>query len=849
MKTVKNELIQAIPVVGLDNKTGRQVDPEQEAYKNIINESFRMKKVFGHEGFAPSFSYKMLKEDGKIKTFLNVINDEAIKGKVMHALYEDLGGCRFTDGLLNLGSENLTAFVLSTSNDYALNFDTDPAKMKQLFALIGKKERLLYSVTIQEKLDHEATKKKILESVYGKEYLESLEGKSETEPSMRLWEHFFTESERKAIKEKVNTIKTGYQSIKTGFQKAKSIMKRSESVGLIEPVEKKQEVPAKTQQKTKARTFADVQVMFLLWTENLAKKDQFQRALVRWAAEIQGDTTLTITEFKPDLNKVMKGYVDPNQPAMCLYRRELIPLMWLPTVEQLGQDLHHEQKLKTEIPQIMMTDDLGSMPMARRMDTLDFISIPRPKTLMDWDDWVKVTLLSGGQGGGKSTFIINQILETFCVRSKNREEWRKYAKSVVAFDVADGKVFSKILSHIPEWLRDRVIILNHADFEHPIPVNFHDLLELNRKTLKIAGYESEIAEIEAQIMLDTLKDNSSTNSIERYLIGAFQASLVAGEGHILDAIRILRDEEYRKEIFTKLNEDHTDIKVELMEFEEDLQGNNGATTLRTIENRFAKIRKNPALMDCIAQPKNEDIDFWKWTNGDDNGPYLVLVYLPSSMPKLAYNYLFAHYFVKLWMLMKLRDSIEEEERQPVLVVVDEIHQIMNHRSVVNILVPMFKEPRKYRYRYLLSMHGFSSITGQQSNEIQASLEDNAPNLVMFKGGDDMFKKLGRMFTPYTITDYNNLAKMRYTALFKVSAGQKDRIFIAKLIEPPEMRLPIHRKVTSEEFRSIKNVFGRPVSEVRKKRNQLLSAIYKLKGGADQCQGPKENLGSTIAVRI
>lgn len=783
-------------------------------------------------------SYQVMKRDGKIKIF---VDGEVSKEQLQRVFLKDLGACRIKEiesNDVSFFEGEVHVFTIESEDCNALNLELFPDHLRNLFQLMGPEEQLLYRLSIERTFDHpfsssQEEEKKVEDVPKQKQKRSLKEGMKKT--SQWLWENLTTDQEKESILKKIRPIQEGYKSIKESFFQKKE----KEQIIEIQPEEIPQDsgLPVFTRRKSRAQTFASVKVMFFLRTSRSEKKHQFRQALEEWAEMLQGDTKLLVKELQTDL---------ANSPSLCLYRKELLPILWIPSPLEKG--VYHERKSKTEIPSLMLTNELGSLPFARRMDTEELISIPRPKTPNDWDDWVKVTLLTGGMGGGKSTFLVNQILETFCVRAKNREEWRKHAKSVVAFDVADGKIFAKILSHIPDWLQDRVIILNHADFDHPIPVNFHDLLELNKRTLNISGYESEIAEIETQILLDSIKDTSSTNSIERYLINAFHASLLAGEGNILDAVRILRNPSYRKKIFNMIDDDHIEVKTELIEFENDLQEKSGAT-LRTIENRFAKIKLQTALLDCIGQKKHPEIDFWKWTNGDKEGPYLVLVHIPSSMPKLTYNYLFAHYFVKLWKLMKLRDSIEEEKRNPVLVVVDEIHQIMNHRSVVDILVPLFKEPRKYRYRYLITMHGFSSI---QNHAIESSLEDNAPNLVLFKGGDDIFKKLGRMFSPYDLSDYHQLAKLRYCALFKVSAGQKDRIFIAKLMEPPEYRFPVYQEVTLNDFRKAKNKFGRPRRWVQQERKKMLSEIYRIhhQKGEIVCQPQRKRLAeTTIDVRV
>ncbi|MFC7443519.1 hypothetical protein [Laceyella putida] len=849
MKIVRNDLMKVIPIVGLSQKKAAD-EKENNGFKSIVDEMFIMKNLVNEEGFSPSFSYKLMKDNGKIHTYLNVIDHDTVQKRVRHAVYEDLGGCRFSDGSLKLSDENVTAFIVSSADYFSLNFDLGSEEISKLFALIGSNEKLLYNVTVQERVDNEEVKNQLLSMIYGEEYTATNESQEKMAP---LWKSFFTEAELKSLEEKAKQVKDGYQAVRNGWAKVKGFVKRTpvaEMVDLDEQ-EKQRELPHKTEkQKAKAKHFAEVQIMFLLWTENDKKKDQFQRALERWAAELQGDTIITVSRFEPDMKKIEKGYIDPTQPLMMLYRRELVPLMWMPTPDQFGKEIYHEQKLKTEIADNMLTDVLGSLPFARHFNTREFIAFPPYDTRQQLDDRVKTMLLSGGQGGGKTTFIINQIIETFALRAKSREEWRKHAKSVVAFDVADGEMFREIMRYIPDWLQDRVIFLNHADFENPVQVGFHDLLKLNRETLKRTGYETEIANMDTQMLLDTIGDDSKVQAIEVHLMGALQASYAAGEGNIIDAIKILRDETYRKQIFHKLDrKKHVMIRVALANYQKEYM-KDSATILKTIDNRILQVMNYDDLTNSITQPHMEEIDFWKWTMGDENGPYLVLIFLPSgSLQETTFNYLFAHYFLKLWKLMKFRDIINEDDRPETLIIVDEIHQIMNHKVVVDIFPSLFKEPRKYRFRYVMSLHGLSSIQGTKKKETIESIKNNRCNFGFFVGGEEMFNEFRALMEPYDSNDFNHLANLEYCALFSVMVNKKSQVFLGRLLEPPSMRMEPCRELDLMEFRNIKNRFGRPVDEVRGKRVEIIEKVYDFsvfddeeKEGEKGCNIHEESLG-------
>ncbi|MGA9173576.1 MAG: hypothetical protein WBZ33_06355, partial [Thermoactinomyces sp.] len=245
---------------------------------------------------------------------------------------------------------------------------------------------------------------------------------------------------------------------------------------------------------------------------------------------------------------------------------------------------------------------------------------------------------------------------------------------------------------------------------------------------------------------------------------------------------------------------------------------NDPSVLKTIKNRLVPFMTDDDFMNLIAQEVNTEIDFWKWMN---TGPYLVLIYLPGSGQEISLElrkFLFTHYFIKVWLLMLARERIEKEKRKECLVIVDELHQVIDQRAVQNLFGALFKEPRKYRFRFLFSVHGWSSFNeaGKAKDKLIRSIQDARPNLVLLKGGDDFFKSMASLLTPYDLNDFTELMNMEYCGIFRIDVAKKTHLFMAKLLEPAEMRLPAYRKISLEESRGLANQFGRSRGEVERK---------------------------------
>jgi hypothetical protein len=306
-----------------------------------------------------------------------------------------------------------------------------------------------------------------------------------------------------------------------------------------------------------------------------------------------------------------------------------------------------------------------------------------------------------------------------------------------------------------------------------------------------------------------------------------KASYEVGEGGLLDAMRILTDEEYRLDIISRLKSKRKELYVEMIQIHRKLVIDE--KIVETIENRITAYRTNRTLMHSIAQPPNEKIDFYKWMNGDQDGPYLVLIYIPSEkkIGTAARKFLFTHYFYKIWKMMYARESTNKPKRPETLIVVDELHQILDQRVVQKIFPKIFKEPRKYRLRYLFTFHGWSSIeeAGQKKEPIVQSMMDSGCNIFFYKGGADFFNSLKRLAEPYTWKDFNEIQKMKYCGLFRISYNKESHVFPARFLEPPLDRLEKHQEITLSEFHEYKSSVGCSAEFVQRRIDAILEQTY------------------------
>src|SRR5690606_34095519 len=199
------------------------------------------------------------------------------------------------------------------------------------------------------------------------------------------------------------------------------------------------------------------------------------------------------------------------------------------------------------------------------------------------DDRSTATMLFGGMGSGKTSASENQALYTFGAHLPDREAWKEQSKSTIVFDVADGAMITNIYNRVPSWLRDRVVILNHSNFNNPIAVNNADLAEFNTEIMQDDDYAYTLAEMEARLVLEILQSDKSI-SMDRWFISALQCvhSIDKDWGYI-EAMRTLIDDEFRQtQVMPKIN--NRRLQLEMKSYDSMAMEGQAKKIIQTIEN-------------------------------------------------------------------------------------------------------------------------------------------------------------------------------------------------------------------------------------------------------------------------
>ena len=530
---------------------------------------------------------------------------------------------------------------------------------------------------------------------------------------------------------------------------------------------------------------------------------------------LNGDNKFTVNHIrtkrgiKTILNAVEKNTPILGRSADIFHEKEMSNILKIPskqTLQEYKNVINQDNFTRLEVSEDFFSDANGALPFGYTLEKesrkLYFSGYDRKewtekgryvkdKTMLD--DRSTATMVFGGMGSGKTSLSENQALYTFGVHIKDYEQWKRDSKSVVVFDVADGAMINNIYNHVPEHLHDRVVILNHSNFKNPIAVNNADLDEFNTEIMQDDDYAYTLAEMEAKLVLEILKSDK-TMAMDRWFTSALQCihSINKDWGYI-EAMRTLIDDDFRsEEVIPNLT--NRRLKLEMNAYHQ-LAGSGQATKIiETIENRFSQLERDQKLWDCIAQKPLRDeegrvkLNFRKMMDGDEDGAYLILIYIPKSgVSQLYRKFLFAHYFTKVWNVLLSREVGfgGREYRPETLIIVDEIHQIVDIPVIARLFIDLFKEPRKYSGRYWFTLHGWSSLAKAGrglEGDIKQSIMDNGCNLIMLKGGGEAFNSLQDFLQPLTIADFTNLMNMKFCGIFAIRWKNQNHVFQARMIE-------------------------------------------------------------------
>lgn len=390
-------------------------------------------------------------------------------------------------------------------------------------------------------------------------------------------------------------------------------------------------------------------------------------------------------------------------------------------------------------------------------------------------------VVMGEQGGGKSTFIVNYILD--CI-SKD--------ESVVVIDFIDVCQLSQtIKKYVP---KEKIIDIDLSKREcrqgfgyNEIGYNENDdVYERIRK----ANSSSLLIE---QLINSVNIDEELSVSMSKYLISAcnvmYTKDIYASLG---DVSNILEYPTIRKDILESLNKEEKYIlrddimtlnSLDEIKYDKKLDEltviGNKDSKINSIMTRLNVLKKEMALKSMYDKTSENNINFKE----EINKGKVILIQMPEGtfLTESANNILTTFFTTKTWLSMQLRSAEKSNKKDDKELIkcnfiVDELAFAPTSLQYFKKIIP---QSRKKRFKPVLTCHGLNQIS-----PLEDCLKNSGTSYMLLKGTDKSnFEKLKDKLEPFSITDLAKLKQYQSLNIINYSTGYAK--FITTLDDLPK----------------------------------------------------------------
>lgn len=471
-----------------------------------------------------------------------------------------------------------------------------------------------------------------------------------------------------------------------------------------------------------------------------------------------------------------------------------------PEIEQLS---FREQRLPAAL---LDGERPGAVPLGNTTGVdPETVHIPGGMTESEKDDRCTPGVMVGGQGSGKTVAGTNQGIYTFGCHLPF-EEWKKRGRSVFLYDVTGGKTIRDFIDACPPDRRHRLRVIDYGMSDRRVPLNWALPGMDEEMAADIAGQTIEFIELVTQQSMGP----QTHRWLTVHAMAAYEASV---DNTPLEVVQSMTDDAFRAEKILPHIRDRAILR-DLAVYAAMTPEQRSAITA-PILNRYYRLTHAKRLWECVAQRplRGKDgellLDYRRFMDGDEEGPYAVLINVPPAddkgrpIPPEVQQAIMLAEASKLWAATLTRNPMDTSLKE-YLVLYDEPHQFMKGTPFFK---RMFREIRKYRGRPLLLFHEWKAV---KDPELAAAILGADPNIHLLKGADANFEKLAPYLSPFTMEEY--MAMPKYYAINRIKAAATSYVFMAKLTQPASEVLPTYP--VSDDWRKSAEMLSRPKEDVR-----------------------------------
>lgn len=365
--------------------------------------------------------------------------------------------------------------------------------------------------------------------------------------------------------------------------------------------------------------------------------------------------------------------------------------------------------------------------------------------------------------------------------------------SAAALDVADGKLIDSIRDSLPEdFPEDHIIDLDFGNTDWPIALNWSEIAgSINNKGQNMNSRKAA-NRLSAQLVdfISRLSSNDTTDRMQRYLSAAGKAELDNVQASLLEPILLLSSKAYREKRLEIIKNPRIYDTIKSLH---DLSDGARNQIIQPILDRLEMLLSNEFMANCILQRQKLDpkgnplINFRKWLDGDEKGPYFIGLRVPKeTLLDIATDRIVTFLVSKIWLSILSRYDTEEKDRKPCCFIMDEPHQFMTSLSLWDDMV---REARKWRLKLVWLAHNFRDFKG-----VSKTFKDAGVQYSVYHSSKETYQDLLEELAPFELEELLNIPD-RFYAVNKISVpgcNKTTPAFLAKMIAPPK---PLKNRVS------------------------------------------------------
>lgn len=357
----------------------------------------------------------------------------------------------------------------------------------------------------------------------------------------------------------------------------------------------------------------------------------------------------------------------------------------------------------------------------------------------------------GKTGAGKSTLIANMAIDDI-----------RKGRGIGIID-PHGDLSEIILDYIPKRRMNDVVYLEPFDTSRPFSLNVLEIHNSQHKDLVSSGIVSIFKKIYGE---------SWGPRLEYILRNVILTLLDTEQATLLDALRILSDDNYRAKVTAKLQDPvlKNFWEAEFAKMSDKLR----TEAVMPIQNKIGQFVSSKMIRNIVGNPTSS-INLQEIM---DEGKILILNLSQGKLGEDNAALLGAMIITQIQLAAMNRAFVKEEDRRDFFLYVDEFQNFAT-QSFIKIL----SEARKYR----LSLTLANQYSDQLEEEIQRAIFGNAGTIISFVvGAHDAYLLTKEYAEIYTENDLVSLGKFETVVKLSID-GMTSGPFPALTLPLPSLK--------------------------------------------------------------